>query len=466
MDRDIIIIGDLHLVDCEARQKGSRRYKDPRFSIDRPFSDFLIWIRYNAKGPVTLIINGDFIDFDLIFLGSAVDVATAKRKFNRVLRDHRLLFEAILRLLEDEKNRLIFILGNHDLEFTQNEFLKYFFLSLSRLSNESGCRGLDQNALKGRITIEPWFYHETDLLYTEHGDRFDRYSCSPRVISPTINGRSGPPFLSLGSLSNRYILKDLPTFNPFMSEQVIRRLRGYLGHLFRYYLIPPYRLPYLYLKGAIRTFAAAVRQREEYHSGPGHEMAKDISDIGSEKSLKAEEILRLWRLGKKPIILTSPLRAFHVLWLDRISIFFLFGIMYLPVTLAIQSLWVSFASIPLMVLLYFLYQLPWGKKEVLKERRSLREHARKIGHILHTPYVILSHSHIPEEVPCGGGSRYLNCGSWATIFEDEEGSRPWKKARTYVHLRIRGGNAKALLMRWTREGPVRMEVPAYLRDDV
>ena len=99
VNRDIVIVGDLHLVDLEPRTKISRSYKDPRFSIDDAFSSALQSIQTNAKGPLTLVINGDFIDFDLIVLGAEVNESTAKKKLDRVLVDHRTLFQAILRFL-------------------------------------------------------------------------------------------------------------------------------------------------------------------------------------------------------------------------------------------------------------------------------------------------------------------------------------------------------------------------------
>ena len=81
VNRDIVIVGDLHLVDLEPRTKTSRSYKDPRFSIDDAFSSALQWIQSNSEGPLTLVINGDFIDFDdpmqPIFYGDFQDSGTA-----------------------------------------------------------------------------------------------------------------------------------------------------------------------------------------------------------------------------------------------------------------------------------------------------------------------------------------------------------------------------------------------------
>lgn len=457
MDRDIFIIGDLHLVDLEARKKGSRSYKDPRFSIDRPFAAFLRWISA-SKRPATLVLNGDFIDFDLIYLGPGVDVATAKRKFDRILKDHHDLFEGIVHLLAQEKNRLILILGNHDLEFTQGEFLDYFFLRLSQLYTGSESEGVDQEELRTRISIEPWFYYEKGLFYAEHGDRFDRYGTSPRPSRISINPGTEPPFLSLGSLSNRYILKDIPTFNPLMIEQVIHGLGGYIGHILRHDPFTPYRLPFRYLRGAIKAFLAAIRQRKRYLVNPYFSDREEIVRMGRERDLQAEEVLSLWRLGKESVILTSLLRTFHILWLDRVCIFFLFGMAFLLVLLFYRSFWLLLILIPFMALVYSLYELAWGKKEVLHERRGFREHAEHIGKILHAPYVILSHIHRPDDVVLDGRSRYLNCGSWATIFDDRESSRLWQMGRTCVHISLREGRDEARLMRWSEEGPMRVEL--------
>lgn len=449
-------MGDLHLVDLEARKKGSRPYKDPQFSIDMPFAAFLRWISESSR-PVTLVLNGDFIDFDLIFLGSGADADTAKRKFDRVLKDHRDLFEAIVCLLVRRENRLVLILGNHDMEFTQGEFLDYFFLRLSQLNTGSGCKEIDPDELKRRISIEPWFYYEKGLIYVEHGDRFDRYGASPKPLAISNNPGSRTPFLSLGSLANRYILKDIPTFNPFMCEQVIHGLGGYLAHIIRHHFFHPYRPPARYLKGAIKAFSAAIKQRRRYCSSPNLYDRKEIIKTGRAKDIQDKEISRLWSLGKESVILTSLFRTFHVLWLDRICIFFLFAVTFLMLFLSGQPFWVMFVLIPFMALFYSLYELSWGKKEVLHERRDIGKYAGQIGKILYTPFVVLSHSHLPEDVDLDGGSRYLNCGSWAAIFDDRESSRLWQMGRTCVHISLQGESAEARLIRWSEEGPIIVE---------
>jgi len=451
-DREVVVIGDLHLVDLEERKKGSRLYKDPLFSIDKPFSDFLRWIDSGSRGPLALVINGDFIDFDLIFSGDGIDTNTAKRKFDRVIYDHRLLFESLVSFLADGKNRLVLVLGNHDLEFLQVDFLDHFFLQLEMIARENYLNGLDFMVLKRRISIEPLFYWEKGLFYVEHGDRFDQYGASPR---PFIY--HGMTFLSLGSLSNRYILRELPTFNPFMSEQVIKGLGGYLGHLFSHYPIPPYRLPYRYLKGAIRSFFMSLKERKSYLLDPFIMEKEDLKEVSRRMDMQEDVVQRLMEIGKESVILRSPMRVFRTLWLDRVSIFFLFSMILLAQVISGQSTWIVIGSVSLMVILYILYDTAMGNKDVLMEKRGLGKHAGEILGILQIPFVILGHTHHPEDRVIDG-RRYLNCGSWAQIFEDREASRPWSKGRTYVHIRIHGGCIEADLMQWSMKGPVKLGI--------
>src|SRR5579883_3314984 len=110
-----IVISDLHV--CSSSSVGAGDYS--------MFSSFLLEVIPRRIGtPVTLIVNGDFIDFPRILPGlgkhgldpaSGCSEAESFRKLGLAVQSHQSLFEALNAFMQ-RGNQVLIIPGNHDVD--------------------------------------------------------------------------------------------------------------------------------------------------------------------------------------------------------------------------------------------------------------------------------------------------------------------------------------------------------------
>lgn len=113
-----VVISDLHVGDPQ-------NPKLDDFTRDSDFAHLLAQvIPTRAKGPATLIINGDFIDFPQVLpelgqhkLGAPFGVTEEQSvaKLERVIRGHPLVFDSLVGYL-DRGGQVVIIPGNHDID--------------------------------------------------------------------------------------------------------------------------------------------------------------------------------------------------------------------------------------------------------------------------------------------------------------------------------------------------------------
>ncbi|MBU6375849.1 MAG: metallophosphoesterase, partial [Bdellovibrionales bacterium] len=135
--RHTFSISDLHLTEAEPSNPKKRLwklYKDRKFFVDATFNKFLQHIQELA-GPgekLELILNGDIFDFDAVMRlpedpkqfhvhwlerlrGLNAEDPKSKFKMEIILQDHQEWVLA-LRTFLLQGHRVIFIIGNHDIE--------------------------------------------------------------------------------------------------------------------------------------------------------------------------------------------------------------------------------------------------------------------------------------------------------------------------------------------------------------
>ncbi len=177
-----------------------KKFKTREFFFDESFSYFLDHIQKKAKTKadelgispeIELILNGDIFDFDSVTKlpveppaysihwmerrrGLFPEEAKSSFKMRSILADHPVFVEA-LRNFVLAGNRLIFTIGNHDIELffprVQKDLLDALDLPASH---------------RQRVRICDWFYISNQDTLIEHGHQYDPYCMCQNPIHPMI----------------------------------------------------------------------------------------------------------------------------------------------------------------------------------------------------------------------------------------------------------------------------------------
>lgn len=210
-----LVVSDLHLADLEDHPDGWKAHKSARHLFDAELRELLTWFRETSgtAGALTLVLNGDIFDFDLVtavpepalwtigrserLRGLEPTPARSVWKLRHILQDHPVFLEAIAEFLA-EGHRVVFVMGNHDREFHFPEVQQVFFYALEAAAAAKG-RTFEPSALQ----FEPWFYYVPRVLYAEHGNQYDYYSSFRHVLHPEVVRRGERVIaLPMGNLSN------------------------------------------------------------------------------------------------------------------------------------------------------------------------------------------------------------------------------------------------------------------------
>ena len=154
MLKEIIILGDIEM-------GGGTNTDD--FISDKALSR-LIYSLCNKNIPVDLVLNGDTFDFlkcPHIIDGKATyprhitsEISLAKLRL--IYRAHTRVFEALKRFAAEKKNRLFFIVGNHDPDLVHPKVQEEIRVLLDSCDN-----------------IIFSFYYNEHHVHAEHGHQYD-----------------------------------------------------------------------------------------------------------------------------------------------------------------------------------------------------------------------------------------------------------------------------------------------------
>lgn len=188
MEREIIVIGDIEM--------GAGTLTDD-FISDHALSQFIFSIS-NKNHPVDLVLNGDTFDFmkcPLIIDNKEThprhitkDVSVAK--LNLIYKAHKKVFVALQEFVASKKNRLFFIIGNHDHDLVFPEVKE----ALKKL-----LKGHKENI------FFPGFSYEENGIHVEHGHQYDFiYQAEPDRLIVTHKQKEilNLPFVTFGIITN------------------------------------------------------------------------------------------------------------------------------------------------------------------------------------------------------------------------------------------------------------------------
>lgn len=164
------IVSDLHFGEGLALEN---------FACDSDFRRFLGHVAAEGRrraGTAELILNGDVVDFLQVSPLHVGPWRDAIAKLDRVFRAHRETFDEVARFVA-EGNRLVVLVGNHDIELMFGEVQRAFIAGLGLPLSD--CQRvlfpndaeLDQERFRG-WTRGPFVY-QVDGVHIEHGNQLD-----------------------------------------------------------------------------------------------------------------------------------------------------------------------------------------------------------------------------------------------------------------------------------------------------
>jgi len=246
IQKEIIVLGDIEM--------GGGTLTDD-FISDQALSSLLQSLTLR-KYPLDLILNGDTFDFlKCPYVEPSgehsyprhitAEISLAKLKL--IYAAHQPVFDALARFLKTKKNKVFFIIGNHDHDLFFPGVQKEIQRLLGRTKNIFFC-----------------LYYQSDKVYVEHGHQYDFLNkISPRHLFLDYQGKRilNIPWVSFGLISRFMYIKEE---NPFLERikpvqllfthhrGILRKLtihsslyflKSFLYYPFRYYGDPTYAYP-------------------------------------------------------------------------------------------------------------------------------------------------------------------------------------------------------------------------------
>jgi hypothetical protein len=421
-----LVVSDLHLSDFEEHADGWKAHKRAKHSIDADFRalvDSFLEASPAGAGNV-LVLNGDVFDFDLVtetpkddrFPVSASErnrglLPTADKsawKLQCMMRDHAEFLRTLARFLA-LGNVVVYVLGNHDRELHFPEVQQALVAALRSSAASIGLT-FDEAGLR----FEPWFYHVPGVLYAEHGQQYDYYSSFRFVLSPVVRTRAGEEIaLSMGNLSNRYLVSRMGFFNPHASDYILNVFH-YVLHWMRFYALTRHSIVFNWFWGSILVVARLLALKTKMHRRPANYDAL-MAEAAQRSGLPVSTLRSLSRLHRAPITMRFY-RILREFWIDRLIVAIVMTAVTVALAVAPVPLWVKL-MVPLSTfpLLYFVYESLARGETIFTAEHEIPRYAGAIAGLLGTKVVTFGHTHKPRVVPLGRDRAFVDTGTWAPM---------------------------------------------------
>lgn len=461
---NLLVLSDVHLGSdlVQHCRPGAPLRSAASSRRDRDLAALLDWYRERpvAGRPWRLVIAGDLVDFvgmsvsgdsgEIVTqpnrdeqshgLGGAVDHTLAKLR--RVAEHHRDVFAALGRFVTAD-NTLVVVRGNHDVDFHW-EPVQQAFREILRAHGATDTE---------RVEFADWFYYEEGVVYVEHGHQYDAYCSYEHVLHPVVPTDPKRSARSLSDVLLRYVVR--PTAGMRESGHEKADAFDYL----RFGLRLGARGILALGRRFLAAIAAALGIWRGHMSGAAawvraeHERKMALLAEASHISLvKLQALAALQR----PPITKSALRILAGVMLDRVAVavagvalgVWLLAARWTP-TLGIG---VALAAVAVMAL-GALWRRARGE---IDASALLRERAARVGSVLPAAFVVMGHTHLPEQSAAHADSAYVNLGAWAEDELDEGEAATLPATRTHLVVQLVDGRPTAALMKWDAEtGPRR-----------
>lgn len=458
MKYNTAVIGDLHLADAEPEdptKKYWKNYKKKIHFFDDSFRDFLRYlVRESGSIPVELVLNGDIFDYDSVmrlpanpdFKITSVERQTGlgseegKSFFKtRVMLEEHAVFMSALKEFLALGNRVVFIIGNHDIEL--------YWPSVQMLIKDT----ITENAEQAKEVIFcEWFYVSQQDTLIEHGHQYDPYSMCLDPINPIIlRKRKYKIRVPFGDLANRFIVNRLGLKNPNDESSYVKTGVEFMKFFFKYELKTEPFMVFKWLFGALRTLKVCLQEGFTPAQKDPLTYESKIKGIAERSNTTTHAVFSLRNLHAHPAVY-SPFKVIRELWLDRFFLLVLIiaGCWQVFTTVSLfagTSIWVFI--IPLLLGIPFIAYYSQGiTSDVYNNLRAGEDKVPIAAKIVSVKRVVHGHTHHEKHIQVGE-VEFLNPGSWSPFFDDVECTVD-KRVKKYVWISQNGESRKAELLIW------------------
>lgn len=455
-----VIISDSHLADAEPPHPGNplwKRFKRPKYFIDKSFKQFLEYIQKNSTGSIELILNGDIFDFDSVMVlpkkakfhitlrerlrGLASDELKSRFKMGVILSDHNVWLEAIKEFILNG-HRVVFVIGNHDMELHWPS-VREEIINRMELPEEK----------RDQIRFCEWFFISNQDTMIEHGNQYDNYCLCSNPINPLIQkGNRIVVRLPFGNLAGKLMLNGMGLMNPHVEGSYIKTsFKEYMTFFYKYILSVQPFIIWTWFWGALVTLFHSVSEGMLPSLTDPLTFESRVQEIATRANASPAVVRSLRLLHVHPAIY-NPVQIMRELWLDRalllVFIFFASFWFYsaLHVIMNVSVLW--FVGPMFILVPGFIFYAHTVESEINKMEMNAIKSIPMISRLTSVQRVVFGHSHHEMQAKVND-IEYLNPGTWSPAFYDVECTKPYgRKCFVWIKPDQTGAGRTAELFEW------------------
>lgn len=425
------IISDLHL--CEEEPVNLKyplwkKYKTRQFFFDEDFKKFVAHLHKKSRGaPVELVLNGDIFDFDSVTSipdkppyriswlerrrGLHPQAEKSQYKIRKILNDHPVWTES-LRWFLNQGHRVIFIIGNHDLEL--------HFPGVQRTI----CEVLDlPDEYKKNIRFNEWFYISNKDTLIEHGNQYDPYCMAQDPVNPFISHFNRLEVrVPFGNLATRYMINGMGFFNPHLDTNFLMSAGEYVKFFFKYIIKAQPLLMVTWIWSATTVMLHSFINRLRPSVKDPLTIEDRVEAIAEKANAEPRMVRELKDLFVAPAS-SYPFLILRELWLDRALLVMLIFLLILQIFIVIKAVYdISFfwTFIPLFIFLPFFIFYSRSVSSTVVEFKEPKEKILNLASLItKVNRIVYGHTHIARHEIIGA-VEHLNSGTWSPAFQDVE----------------------------------------------
>ena len=385
-----------------------------------------------AEGQeVELVLNGDIFDFDSVTTmpeeppyevswiekarGLFPESEKSVFKLETILDDHKEWLDA-LRWFVSCGHRVVFVIGNHDLEL---HWPKAQSLLLRKLDLPE--------AFRENVRFCEWFYISNEDTLIEHGNQQDPYCLCHDPLNPYVQQYNKVEIrLPFGNIACRYMINGMGFFNPHVDGNYIMSITEYLQFFFKYMLRAQPLLVWDWFWGSWQTLIKSLSDALLPALKDPLRIEDRVEEVAAKANATPRMVRELRELFAHPAA-RRPMIILRELWLDRAFLILIGLVVLAQVFLFIKQVYdISFfwMFIPLAFLIpFFLFYSRSIRSNVTHYKEPQDDILAMTGAITKTRRIIYGHTHIVRHEVIGA-IEHLNPGSWSPAFLDVECTKP------------------------------------------